>query len=82
MKTKQLSMISAYKLKGNNSEYMITIEKLNNSIYGNPRFKVVVIDLKSGDYSFYNEVFRMEDYGDDLQIAEKAVKEFEKRFQK
>lgn len=79
MKTKELPMISAYKLKGNNSEYIVTVERLNNSFYGNPRSKVVVIDLKSADHSLYNEVFKVEDYGDDLQIAERAVKEFERR---
>lgn len=82
MKTKKIDMISAYKLQGDRSTYVVTVERLNNSLYGNPRFKVVVIDLKSGDYSFYNEVYKIEDHGDDLQIAEKAVKEFEKRLQK
>ena len=81
MKTKKVDIVSVYKLQGDRSTYIVTVERLNNSLYGNPRFKVVVIDLKSEDHSLYNKVYKIEDYGDDLQIAEKAVKEFEKHLQ-
>ena len=55
--TKRLNQINTFKIKKENQEHIITLERLKNDIYGTPRYKAVIIFLASGDYNFFNAVF-------------------------
>ena len=50
---------NVYTIKGFRNTYVVTLERLKNNIYGNPRFHAVVAvlgDVKDGAYC-YNAVY-------------------------
>lgn len=51
--TRRLNAIDAYSIDG----YIITLERLNNTYSGNPRFKAVIIKPEEGTKAFYNAVY-------------------------
>ena len=51
--TRQLNQIDAFKV----DDYVVTLERLKNTVDGCPKFKAVVIHIEEGSKDFYNAVY-------------------------
>lgn len=64
-----------YKVTTDKANYMVVIERKNNSVYGEPRFKCEIINLDEFHEGYGCAVtYTTGGYGNELQIAEKIVK--------
>lgn len=76
--TRRLNMINAFSITTDRRNYIVTLERLKNTINGAPRFKAVIIFTEPEAPSFYNAVYTFTGhYRSDYQEAAEIVRQYE-----
>lgn len=71
---------SSYIIKGKRGKYLVSYEKLKNSYYGNPRYKMKITALEHNDmeYKTTASIIWNGHYISEYQECEMVVKEYER----
>ena len=76
---KRYDQINAFTIKTNRRNYIVTLERLTNTINGAPRWKAVIICPEKNAKDFYNAVYTFTGhYYNAYGEAEFIVNEYEK----
>ena len=65
MKKPKMKAVSTFQVEGKTSNYLVTLEPLKNTTYGNPRFKATIVDLENWALCGWQYTFTGHYYGYD-----------------